>query len=98
MGNAHVRQRSGQSKLRSPVRQLMYLMSLYYATDLGGTDIYTPAGTEHWQIIRLLNEIEKGYGYEASRPKKGSLSQEEFNRLLVTKGTFLNYYLTAPLS
>jgi hypothetical protein len=98
MGNAHVRQRSGQIKLRSPVRQLMYLMSLYHATDLGGTELYTPTSTEHRQIIRLLNEIEKGYGYEAVRPKKRGLSQEELDRLLVTKGTFLNYYLNAPLT
>jgi hypothetical protein len=98
MGNAHVRQRSGQIKLRSPVRQLMYLMSLYHATDLAGTEIYTPASTEHRQVIRLLNEIEKGYGYETVKSKRGGLSQEEFDRLLVTKGTFLNYYLNAPLS
>jgi hypothetical protein len=98
MGNAHIRQRSNQVKLRSPVRQLMYLMSLYHATDIKGTELYFPTGAEHKEIIRLLNEIEKGYGYEAERPKKGGLSPDEFNRLVVTKGTFLNYYLNAPLS
>ena len=98
MGNAHVRQRSGQIKLSSPVRQLMYLMSLYHATDLGGTEIYTPASKEHRQIIRLLNEIEQGYGYKTDRAKEEFLSKKEFDRLLVTKGTFLNYYLNAPLS
>ena len=46
MGNAHIRQRSAKVKLRSPVRQLMYLMSLYHATDLGGTELYFPTGPE----------------------------------------------------
>jgi hypothetical protein len=96
MGNAHIRQRAGQIKLRSPVRQLMYLMSLYHATDLEGTEIYTPANTEHWQVIRMLNKIGKGYGYETVKSKRGRLSQEEFDRLLVTKGTILNYYQLIP--
>lgn len=97
MGNAHIRQQSGQIKLKSPVRQLMYLMSLYHATDFQGNEIYTPTSNEHRRIIKLLNEIERGYGYKASRTGK-KLSQDEFNRVMITNSTFLNYYLNAPLT
>lgn len=98
MANHHVRQATGQIKLRSPVRQLMYLISLYHATGIGGKELYAAGTEDHRKIIRLLNEIEKGYGYESERSKKGGISQEAFNYLLITKGTFLNYYLNATLS
>jgi len=98
LANYHVRQATGQIKLRSPVRQLMYLISLYHATEIGGTELYAAGTDDHRKIIRLLNEIEKGYGYESERAKKGGISQQEFNCLLITKGTFLNYYLNANLS
>lgn len=98
MANAHIRQSSGQVELRSPVRQIMYLMSLYHTTGPGGKELYTAASKEHREVIRLLNEIEEGYGYEAALPEKAELSGEAFDRLIVTKGTFLNYYLNAPLS
>lgn len=97
MSNHHVRQDTGQVKLRSPVRQLMYLVSLYYATEIGGKELYGAGSKDHKTIIRLLNEIEKGYGYESER-SKGNLSKEAFDHLLITKGTFLNYYLNATLS
>lgn len=98
MANRHVRQASGQIKLRSPVRQLMYLISLYHATDIEGKELYMAGTEDHKKIIRLLNEIERGYGYESGLPKKGGISQELLDHLLITKGTFLNYYLNATLS
>src|SRR6187402_3004465 len=87
MGNAHIRQGSGQVKLRSPVRQIMYLMSLYHATELGGTEKYTATSKEHREIIRLLNEIEEGYGYEAAIAGRTNLTQADYDQLIVTKGT-----------
>ncbi len=98
MANAHVRQATGQIKLRSPVRQLMYLMSLYHATEMNGKELYTAGSDEHRKIIRLLNEIEKCYGYEAEMPKNGGMDKEAFNQMLITKATFLNYFLNATLS
>jgi len=98
MGNIHVRQRSGQIKLRSPIRQLMYLISLYHATDLGGKTMYAPGSEDSKKMIHLLNEIEKGYGYKANRSSRSLPSEDELNKLLITKSTFLNYYLNAPLS
>lgn len=98
MSNAHVRQRSGQVKLKSPVRQLMYLVNLYHATDFKGNEIYTVTSNDHKRIVRLLNEIERGYGYNASLAGQKELSEGELNRLIVTNSTFLNYYLNAPLS
>jgi len=98
MGNVHIRQGSEQVKLRSPVRQILYLMSLYHATALGGKERYTATSKEHSEIIRLLNEIEEGYGYEAAVAGRSDLTQADYDRLIVTKGTFLNYYLNAPLS
>lgn len=98
LSNIHIRQTTGQLKLRSPVRQIMYLVSLYHSTEIGGKELYSAGTADHKKIIRLLNEIEKGYGYETERPKKGRMSMEDFNNLLITKGTFLNYHLNATLS
>lgn len=98
LANVHVRQATGQIKLRSPVRQLMYLVCLYHSTDMGGKALYAAGTKDHKSIIRLLNEIEKGYSYESQRPKKGGMSEDEFNHMLITKGTFLNFYLNAHLS
>jgi hypothetical protein len=98
LANHHVRQATGQIKLRSPVRQLMYLMSLYHATEIGGKEYYTAGTDDHRKIIKLLNEIEKGYGYVSEETGNVGVSREKFNFLLVTKGTFLNYHLNANLS
>jgi hypothetical protein len=98
MANIHVRLRSGHIELRSPIRQLMYLISLFHATDFGGTEIYTPGNESEQLMITLLNEIEKGYGYEAEIADADKISKETFQKLIVTKSTFLNYYLNAPLT
>jgi hypothetical protein len=98
IANFHVRQRSGQVELRSPIRQLMYLMSLYHATDLAGTEVYQPGTEKDQHIIALLNEIEEGYGYKAGLSNIDNLSEDTFAKLLVTKSTFLNFYLNAPLT
>jgi len=96
MANIYVRR--GQVALRSPVRQLMYLISLYHATDLTGTEIYIPGSEKDKKMIALLNEIEEGYGYKARSSNTDNLSEDAFAKLLVTKSTFLNYYLNAPLT
>jgi len=76
----------------------MYLISLFHTTSNGGKELYMAGNEDHKKIIRLLNEIERGYGYESELSKKGGVSQEDLNYLLITKGTFLNYYLNATLS
>lgn len=76
----------------------MYLMSLYHATDFKGNEPYIATSSEHRRIVKLLNAIEMGYGYNASLKKSKKISDEEFNQIIVTNSTFLNYYLNAPLS
>lgn len=96
MANIHVRRQSGQVELRSPIRQLMYLMSLYHATDLGGTEIYMHGSESAREMITLLNEIEDGYKLGAN--EIAGLSKETISKIIVTKSTFLNFYLNAPLT
>lgn len=98
LANQHVRMRSGQVKLLSPIRQLMYLMSLYHATGFGGREIYSAASPEHEHIIELLNEIEGGYSYNDLQTDTEQLEEADINRMIVTNSTYLNYYLNAPLS
>ncbi|WP_231427695.1 hypothetical protein [Pedobacter sp. Leaf250] len=97
LSTAHHRQGTGVIKLRSPIRQLMYLVSLYHATPQRGTKRYSAIGTDERRIIKLLNEIEREYGY-APTNAQSKLSKEDVDKIIVTKSTFLNYYLNAPLS
>lgn len=57
LANHHVRQAAGQINLRSLVRQLMYLVSLYHATEILGKELYATGTKDHRIIISLLNEI-----------------------------------------
>ena len=57
LANHHVRQAAGQINLRSLVRQLMYLVSLYHATEILGKELYATGAKDHRIIISLLNEI-----------------------------------------
>lgn len=95
LSNIHVRQQRIVGLL-SPIRQLMYLISLYHSTDCRGKKKYMPRDESALKMIRLLNEIEDGYNFSTN--KTGEISQEEMDRIIVTKSTFLNFYLNAPLT
>jgi hypothetical protein len=94
--NAHWRQHTKLVRLRSPVSQLMYLMSLYHRLPFKGTKRFHGYGEEYDKIEFLLNEIEKCYGELPAGVDR--MSEEDIKRLQITKSTFLNYYLNAPLS
>jgi hypothetical protein len=97
--NGHWRQQTKLVKLRSPVSQLMYLMSLYHQTPITqGNERFEGFGEQYEKTIRLLNEIEDSYSVKISQLKKAQLSEEAIKRLAITNTTFLNYYLNAPLS
>lgn len=98
LSNGHWRQQTGIVKLRSPVRQLIYLMNLHHSTGFCGQKLFFVASSDYDRIIDLLNEIEQCYGFTAEWLIKNKISKEDATRLFVTNTTFLNYYLNAPLS
>lgn len=98
LSNVHIRKGTGQVKLKSPVRQVMYLISLYHATAMDGKELYMAESKEHKKIIRLLNKIETGYIYQPEKEKRDGISKEEFDRIRITTGTLMNFYFNATLS
>lgn len=95
LANIHVRHQRNVD-LKSPIRQLMYLISLYFSTDFGGKIKYMPGDESDRKMVSLLNEIEEGYN--VTKDEIIEISQEEIERIIVTKSTFLNFYLNAPLT
>lgn len=98
LSNAHWRRQTTVVKLHSPVRQLMYLISLYHTTEFIGNRKFEAVGEDFDRIVDLLNEIEGSYKLKGESFSNVVLSPEEANRLIITNSTFLNYYLNAPLS
>lgn len=98
LSNGHWRQQTKLVKLRSPVSQLMYLMSVYHRLPFKGTERFHGYGKDYDKTIDLLNEIEKSYGVKVSQTEAKKMSEDALKRLMITKTTFLNYYLNAPLS
>lgn len=97
LANMHYRsKREGGSQLLSPVRQIMYIISLYHSTGFGGTKHFEAVGKEYEMIVSLLNKIEKTY----SAPSETGYAKdrETGEKMYISSSTFLNYYLNAPLS
>lgn len=97
--NAHWRTQSNIVQLHSPVRQLMYLISLYHSTTFkGGNERFEAYGDEYENIVRLLNTIEDCYVYTPENLITPDHTKESLKRLFICNSTFLNYYLNASLS
>ena len=96
--NGHWRRQTKVVKLHSPIRQLMYLISLYHSTDFKGNQRFEAIGSDYDKVVRLLNEIEGSYKIKEEQFLNEDISEDEANRLLIANTTFLNYYLNAPLS
>lgn len=97
LANMHYRnKRDGKSDLLSPVRQIMYIISLYHSTEMKGKKHFEAFGKEYKTIVSLLNQIEKTY----STPPVDLYTQDEKTAeiIFISNTTFLNYYLNAPLS
>ncbi|WP_433903582.1 hypothetical protein [Sphingobacterium puteale] len=95
LANIHVRHKRNVI-LKSPIRQLMYLISLFHSTGSCGKNLYFPGDKSDQRIFELLNEIEDSYNLPSR--KINLESREDINRIIVTKSTFLNFYLNAPLT
>lgn len=97
ISNMHYRNKlENKSPLLSPVRQIMYVISLYHSTDFGGTRHFEAVGQEYDKIISLLNQIEKIYSNPSDLPDIQDPQTAE--KIYISNSTFLNYYLNAPLS
>lgn len=98
LANAHYRTGQTDTKLLSPVRQMMYLMALYHSTDFGGTEYFEAYGSDYDDIVGLLNEIEKQYIVVPGDIHANEQYREAKEKIFVSNTTFLNYYLNAPLA
>ena len=96
--NAQIRTGQSLKDLPSPVRQVIYLMTLYHSNDFGGTKKFQAVGEDFQYIVTLLNKIE---GYYINKTPDGSTipADDKYSeKLFISNITFLNYYLNAPLS
>jgi len=90
LSNRHVRHRTGYVKLRSPIRQLTYLTSLFLSTEQNDARVFDPTGPDNDKIIRLLNDIDSHY----REREANSDAVKEF----IVASTFFNFYSNAPLT
>lgn len=96
--NANIRTKQSLNDLTSPVRQAMYLISLFYSNDFGGTKKFQAVGEEFQNIITLLNKIEEHYVNQIPDGSLIATDENYLDKLFISNTTFLNYYLNAPLS
>ncbi|MGN7785868.1 hypothetical protein ACTJIJ_15175 [Niabella sp. 22666] len=96
--NMHWRNQTGVVKLKSPIKQLMYLVSLYLSTDWGGTKQFEVISDDFNQIIKLLNDIEDSYVVDESEIFTLQPSVQELKKLYITNSSLLSYYMNAQLS
>lgn len=84
--------------LHSPMRQLYYLGALNITSEINQNNVAYEFKPEIWmKIIRLLNEIDKGYD-DLFIDKTKIADENELEKIKVALPTFLNYYNTGPIN
>lgn len=99
--NTHLRTPYQQLKVKSPLRQVMYLLSLFLTTEVNGKKkVFDPITGNAKKIDTLLEEIERGYRYNyINGIKESELTPEIVEQhLLVANQTFVNYFSNGPLN
>lgn len=87
-----------KNELLSPIRQLTYLISLFYSTDFGGKKYFEAYGEDYERIVDLLNDIEKEYSFDLNKFKDNGFNKDDAEKVFISNSTFLNFYLNAPLT
>ncbi len=83
--------------LMSPMKQLVYLIDLYFAVENGGNR--EGFSKEEWmQITLLLNEIEMTYFADIGFFNEDTEEGIDFDKVSVSLQTFLNYFGNVQLS
>lgn len=84
--------------LRSPMRQTLYLIDVYYSIEMRKESVNIDE--ERWnRVAILLNEIEMAYFIEIGFPNNGDLYHDERDKKIdVPLATFLGYFGNAILS
>ncbi|MBA4154827.1 hypothetical protein [Flavobacterium sp.] len=97
--NMHYRNNSVlKVELKSPIRQLTYLISLYHRTGFGGNERFEAYSDDYTKIVNLLNDIEEQYSITSEEYKNSGFNSENAEKLFISNSTFLNFYLNAPLT
>lgn len=98
--NTHLRSGFKILELKSPLRQIMYLLSLFLDSNPTGSKIFDPITGNTMEIENLLEEIEAGYRYNFIEGIKQTDLNKEFinNNILVANNTFLNYFVNGELN
>lgn len=98
--NTHTRTNSELLTLYSPLRQTLYLLSLFLSTEPSENKIFDLVTGDSKKIEKLLNEIEDGYRYNYTEDLSSNQLNEELikNHLMVSNQTFLNYFVNGELN
>lgn len=86
--------------LESPVRQIFYLLSLFLSTPRKeNLRIFDLVSGDFKYIEQLLTDIEAGYRYNfINEIKREDLTEEMMNVIEVSKCTYVDYFVNAPLN
>lgn len=98
--NTHTRTQNKVLNLKSPLRQIMYLLALFFETASTGSLIFDPVTGDSKKIEALLEKIEDGYRNNYVDSLNDLELQKEMleKRLLVSTQTFNNYFFNGELS
>lgn len=99
--NRHLRTDHKVLKLKSPLRQVQYLLSLFLQTDPSGEKrVFDPVSGNTLKIESLLEEIKTGYRYNyIDSIKQSDLSEQIINdHVMVANQTFVNYFVNGELN
>jgi hypothetical protein len=98
--NIHLRSGFKYLKIKSPIRQLSYLVSLYLSTEPTKGRIYEPiTDNNRIKLETLLEEIESGYRYNyLNELSNENIDYEFIEKLEITNPTYLNYFVNGVLN
>lgn len=98
--NILYRQRITPLNIKSPLRQLSYLISLFFNTENSNGKQFDPLDKEIIKKIEiLLEEIETGYRYNYyDNINRDSFDEEYFKKFEIASPTYLNYFVNGTLN
>lgn len=97
--NTHLRRGYKTLNVKSPHRQIMYLLSLFMDTKPDGKKVFDRITGDAKKIESLLEEIETGYRENyLDSVKNFDIGLNASKKLLVANQTFVNYFVNGELN
>lgn len=98
--NSNRRMGGDSLALESPARQILYLLSLFLSTPSpNGARVFDLVSGDFRHIEQLLTDIESGYRHNfMTEIQREELTEETMNAIEVSKCTYIDYFVNAPLN